>query len=42
MGDNALSKQKYFSLAMSQSKALKMHQWQGEIHHHHCRTTGAS
>jgi hypothetical protein len=30
-----------FSLAMSRSKALKMLQWQGKIHHHHRRTTGA-
>jgi hypothetical protein len=41
MGDDALSKQICFSLAMGWSKALKMLRWQGKIHHHHRRTTGA-
>jgi hypothetical protein len=41
MGDDAPGKQMCFYLAMGQSKALKMLQWQGKIHNHHCRTTRA-
>jgi hypothetical protein len=41
VGDDAPSKQIYFSLAMSRSKGLQMLRWQGKIHHHHCHTTEA-
>ncbi len=39
IGDNPRSKRIYFSLAMRGSLTLKMLQWQGKIHRHHCLIT---
>ena len=41
IGDNALSKQICFSLAMSQSKALKMLRWFGNDGDESCLAIGA-